>query len=286
MELPRRTRGDELLKPGELTRVRERLRIRSQEHDLASVIACAFDHRTRMLPFIFADTRMIPAGVRAIGSAMVDAGFDKTRIVLQQWNRNFRPSQMQLDARVPDVFMVSSMSLHSERCMELIRDAHRIDHAHRPLIIAGGPHAVYEPYDLFSADPARPGSADVVVTGEEFVLLSLIEVVLSTRGRGESMRSAFVRARDSRALDDVPGLVYSRGDKNGVPEELIDTGIQRLLGDLDELPHPVLGYRLMEPPGRHAVLSARAMPADQVVRRSPISSLVLTFGCKFACSYC
>jgi radical SAM superfamily enzyme YgiQ (UPF0313 family) len=286
MELPRRTRGDELLKPGELTHVRERLRIRAREHDLSTVIACAFDHRTRMLPFIFADTRMIPAGVRAIGSALVDAGFDRTRIVLQQWNRNFRPSRMQLDGRIPDMFMVSSMSLHSGQCMDLIRDAYRIEPAHRPLIIAGGPHAVYEPYDLFSADPARPGSADVVVTGEEFVLLSLIEVVLSMRGRGESMRSAFVRARDSRALDNVPGLVYSRGGENGVPEELVDTGIQRLVGDLDELPHPVLGYRLVEPPGRHATLSARAMPVGEVQKRSPISSLVLTFGCKFACPYC
>jgi hypothetical protein len=204
MELPRRTRGDELLKPGELTRLRERLRIRARERDLSSVIACAFDHRTRMLPFIFADTRMIPAGVRAVGSAMADAGFDKTRIVLQHWNRNFRPSLMRRDGRIPDLFMVSSMSLHSGRCMELIRDAHRIDLAQRPLIIAGGPHAVYEPYDLFSASPARPGSADVVVTGEEFVLLSLIEVLLSMRGRGESMRSAFIRARDSRALDGAP----------------------------------------------------------------------------------
>ncbi len=31
MELPRRTRGDELLKPGELTGVRERLRIRARK---------------------------------------------------------------------------------------------------------------------------------------------------------------------------------------------------------------------------------------------------------------
>ena len=286
MELPRRARGDELLKPGELTRVRERLRMRARQHDLCSVIACAFDHRTRMLPFIFADTRMIPAGVRAIGSAMVDAGFDKTRIVLQQWNRNFQPSRMQLDGRIPDLFMVSSMSLHSEQCMDLIRDAHRINPAQRPLIIAGGPHAVYEPYDLFSADPIRPGSADVVVTGEEYVLLSLLDVVLSTRARGESVRSAFVRARESRALDAVPGLVYARGDKNGIAEELVDTGIQRLVRDLDELPHPVLGYRLLEPPGRHATLSTRAMPADEVRQRSPISSLVLTFGCKFACPYC
>ena len=286
MELPRRARGDELLKPGELTRLRARLRTVAPDHDLATVIACAFDHRTRMLPFIFADTRMAPAGVRAIGSAMVDAGFDKTRIVLQQWNRNFRPSRMQLDGRVPDLFMVSSMSLHSEQCMDLIQDAYRIDPANRPLIIAGGPHAVYEPYDLFSANPARPAGADVVVTGEEFVMLSLIEVLLSVRGRGESMRSAFVRARDSGALDDVPGLVYSRGGPSGMPEELIDTGMQRLVGDLDELPHPVLGYRLLEPPGRHATLGARAVPVDQVRKRTPISSLVLTFGCKFNCPYC
>ena len=61
-----------------------------------------------MLPFIFADTRMAPAGVRAIGSAMADSGFDKTRIVLQQWNRSFRPSQMKLDGRMPDLFMVSA----------------------------------------------------------------------------------------------------------------------------------------------------------------------------------
>jgi radical SAM superfamily enzyme YgiQ (UPF0313 family) len=286
MELPRRARGDELLEPGELTRLRARLRSIAPRHDLTTVIACAFDHRTRMLPFIFADTRMVPAGVRAIGSAMADVGFVKTRIVLQQWNRNFRPSLMQLDGRVPDLFMVSSMSLHSEEGMDLIRDAHRIDPAHRPLIIAGGPHAVYEPYDLFSANRARPGSADIVVTGEEFVLLSLIEVLLCARGRNESMRSAFVRARDGGALDGVPGLVYSRGDSGEMPEELTDTGMQRLVADLDELPHPALGYRLLEPPGRHATLSAHALPAAQVRKKTPLASLVLTFGCKFNCPYC
>src|SRR5947207_4146510 len=129
MELPRRARGDELLKPGELTRLRARLRTVAPNHDLATVIACAFDHRTRMLPFIFADTRMAPAGVRAIGSAMIDAGFDKTCIVLHQWNRNFQPSQMQLDGRISDLFMVSSMRLHSEQCMDLIPYAYRIDPA-------------------------------------------------------------------------------------------------------------------------------------------------------------
>ncbi len=286
MELPRRGRGDELLPRGALTSIRARLRQVAARHDLTSIIACAFDHRTRMLPFIFADTRMAPAGVRAIGSALVDSGFSKTRIVLQQWNRHFRPALMQLEGRVPDLFLVSSMGLHSQRCMELIRDARRIDPAYRPLIIAGGPHAVYQPGELFSTDPADPTSADVAVTGEEFVLLNLLEVLLDFRAPGEPMRSAFLRARDEGALEGIPGLMYSRGSRDGVAEELVSTGPQRLVGDLDELPDPVLGYRLLEPPSRRATLSPQPVPAGQIRKLSPISSLVLTFGCKFACPYC
>src|SRR5256885_16026228 len=96
MELPRRNRGDELLRPGELTGIRRRLRQIAPRHDLATVIACAFDHRTRMLPFIFADTHMAPAGVRAIGAALADSGVEETRIVLQQWNKRLSPSQKRL----------------------------------------------------------------------------------------------------------------------------------------------------------------------------------------------
>jgi radical SAM superfamily enzyme YgiQ (UPF0313 family) len=285
MELPRRNRGDELLKPGELIALRGRVRAMSANHDLVTVIACAFDHRTRMLPFIYADTRMAPAGVRAIGSALVDVGFPKTRIVLQQWNKRFRPSQMRLDGRVPDLFMVSTMGMHSDVAMELIADASRIDSAQRPLIIAGGSHAVYEPHGFFSNDPAVAG-ADVAVTGEEFVFLSLLEVILTFRAAGESMRSAFYRAKRAGALDDIPGLVYPIGEREGIAEELVDTGIQRLLGDLDELPHPALGYALLEAPSGSQVLASQALAPNRVRRYSPLSSLIMTFGCKFACPYC
>lgn len=286
MELPRRSRGDELLKPGELTALRSRLRHIALKHDLVSVIAYAFDHRTRMLPFFFADLRMSPAGVRAIGSAMFDAGFEKTRIVQQQWNRNFRPSQMKLDGRTPDLFMISSMQIHSHECKRLVRDVCRIDPEHRPLVIVGGPKTIYEPWDVFNNDPADPWSADVAVTGEEFVVLSLIEALLSLRGDHEPLRSTFIRARNSGMLDDIPGLVYARTDARGVPQELVDTGIQRLVGDLDELPHPVYGYQLLEPPSRGETLASQALAPGRVRRYSPIGSLVLTFGCKFACPYC
>jgi radical SAM superfamily enzyme YgiQ (UPF0313 family) len=286
MELPRRQRGDELLKPGEMAALRLRLRRLAARHDLTTVIACAFDHRTSALPFLYADTSIAPAGVRAIGAAMADAGFPKTRIVLQQWNRNFRPSQMRLDGRIPDLLMVSSMLLHSAQCEALIRDACRIEPARRPLIIVGGPKVIYEPWSVFSADPDDPWSADIAVTGEEYVLLSLLEVLLSSRGNGESMRSVFQRARDRGALDELPGLVYARTDTDGVPQELVDTGIQRLLGDLDELPHPALGYQLLEPPSGRATLGPRAIPDDRVRRHARIGSLVLTQGCRFGCHYC
>ena len=286
MELPRRDRGDERLKPGESLDIRRRLRLIAGRHDLVTVIACAFDHRTRMLPFIYADTRMAPAGVRGIGSAMVDAGFTKTRIVLQQWNKNFRPMLMRVDGRIPDLFMVSSMGLHSDRCMDMIRDARRIDPAHRPLIIAGGPHAVYEAYKMFSTDPDDPNSPDVAVTGEEYVLMNLLEVLLEMRGVGESMLSVFERAKDSGALDGIPGLMYAREKRRGVAEELVNTGVQRLLGDLDELPDSVLGYQLLEAPSSAATLAAAPVAANRIAKLSPIASVVLTFGCKFNCPYC
>src|SRR5262245_7420555 len=153
MELPRRSRGDELLKAGELTSLMARLRRIAPQHDLKTVIAYAFDLRTRMLPFSYADRRMAPAGVRAIGSAMFASGFEKTRIVLQQWNPQFKPSEMRLDGAIPDIFMVSSMQIHSQRCREMIQDACCIPASHRPLIIAGGPKTIYEPWDVFSIDP-------------------------------------------------------------------------------------------------------------------------------------
>jgi hypothetical protein len=43
------------------------------------------------------------------------------------------------------------------------------------------------------------------------VLLSLLEVISLSATPGESMRSAFLRAKGAGALDEIPGLVYPRG---------------------------------------------------------------------------
>ena len=286
MELPSRATGDELLKPGELTDIRRRLQRISRGHDIVTVIACAFDHRTRMLPFIVADKIIAPAGPRAIGSTMYEAGFHKTRIVLQQWNRNFRPSRMRLDGRIPDIFMISSMSLHTASCRDMLRDVCKIDPAYRPLIIAGGPLCIYEPWKLFSDDPSDPWGADVVITGEEYVNLQLLEVLLSLRAGTEPLRATFLRVKNSGLLDDIPGLVYPLGEEGAIPAELVDTGIQRLCGDLDEQAQPIYGYQLLEPPSRKATLASQPVPANRIHRIAPFGSVVMTLGCKYRCSYC
>jgi len=286
MELPSRDRGDVLLKSGELTDLRRRLRAIAPGHDLVTVIANAFDFRTRLPPFVLLDTRVVPAGARAVGSALADIGATKTRIVLQQWTPRFRPSEMRLAGRMPDLLMLSSVQTYTAAVQGLIRDAWKIDPKKRPLIIAGGPKVFYEPWDVFSADPDDPWGADVAVTGEEYVLLSLLEVLLEERAGREPLRETFRRARRHGLLDGIPGLVYARGGREGVAEELIDTGIQRLVSDLDELPHPVHGYAMLEPPGRHSALAARPLAPEQVRRYTKLGSLVLTLGCKFHCAYC
>ena len=286
MELPFRPKDDRLLPAGELADIRARLRPLAAKHDLATVVACAFDHHTRMLPFIYADMRMVPAGVRAVAAELLDAGFAKTRIVLQQWNKRFRPSQMQLDGRVPDMFCVSTMQLHWLPAEQMLRDVCRIDPDKRPLVVVGGPKAIYEPWDVFSPDPADPWGADVAVTGEAYVLLAMLEVLLAERGSGEPLRQTFLRVRDAGLLDGIPGLVYARGSKEGVAEELTDTGIQRLCGDLDSQADPVPAYGVLTPPGRGETLSSQPLPTNRVGRYSPLSSLVLTLGCKFGCQYC
>lgn len=159
--------------------------------------------------------------------------------------------------------------------------------AERPLIIAGGPKAMYEPYHFWSAPHTdRPVAPDVVVTGEASVLLDLLNAVVRHLGRGETMRTAFERARREGALQSIPGLVYLAPGATLQEPVVVDTGLQRLVQHLEELPHAVTGLSLMEPPHWGTSLSARPIPDSKVRRHVVIVSLVVTQGCKFNCSYC
>jgi len=285
LELPRREIGDILLPDGAFTQAVNDLRTFTDAHGLAIAIVYAFDKRTHMLPYWYADRRMAPCSVRMLGDVLHEAGFRNLRIILQQWTPNFKPSQALLNGRSLDILMVSAMQVHAEPSYELIRDAYSMGE-HRPLILAGGPKAIYEPSDYFELGPRAGIGADCVCTGEVYVLLDLLRAVLRERRAAESPRIAFNRVRSAGALNDIPGLAYLPTDFDAAKPRAISTGVQRLVRDLDELPLPTAGYRLLEPPHRRQTLSPKPWPPRKVGRLSIIASLISTQGCKFNCSYC
>jgi radical SAM superfamily enzyme YgiQ (UPF0313 family) len=285
MELPSRPKHDRYTRPGQYTELERRLRANPAAADIATVVAYAFDMRTRLGPFLFADMRLLTAGPRAVAAALYRAGFTRTRAVLTQWNPNFRPSRARLDGELPQMLFVSSMQIHSAKAYELIADAYQLGE-HRPLIFVGGAKAIYEPWDFFSQGPAGQFSADVAVTGEEFVILELLDRLMESRANREHPRKTFHRLRRSGLLDDIPGLVFREGDEKDPAGRLINTGIQRLVQDLDELPSAITGVGLLEPPHCRRTLSAQPVPVHKLYRHAGMISLVTTHGCKFHCPYC
>lgn len=285
MELPSRPKDDRYTRPGRYTELERGLRDRKSNSEIPCLISYAFDHRTRLGPFLFADMRLLNAGPRAVAAALFSAGFTQVRIVQRQWNQNLRPSEARFDGRPPQMLFVSSMQIHSASAYEMIEDAYKLGDD-RPLILAGGAKAIYEPWDFFNLGADGRVHADIVVTGEEFVILELLDRIMEYRGRHEHPRKAFQRLRRSGLLDDIPGLVFREGDEPGRVTRLINTGVQRLVQDLDELPHPVTSLGLLEPPHRRRTLSSRPIRPDRLHRYAGMISVVTTHGCKFHCPYC
>ena len=285
MELPRRDRDDVYLPDDRFRERVDALRQFKHAHELAIGIVNAFDFRTRMLPYWYADKRMAPCSVRLLGDVLHDAGFRNLRIVLQQWSPNVLPSRMQLNGRPLDILLVSSMQVHVKPAYELVRDAHHMGDE-RPLILAGGPKAIYEPTDFFEIGPQPGIGADCVATGEAFVLLDLLHTILADRHDHQTARAAFDNARLSGRLKSVPGLVYLSPDAHSCEPVAVNTGVQRLLRDLDELPMPDAGFRMIEPPHRRHTLAAQPCTPKRIGRLSPIASVIATQGCRFNCPYC
>ncbi|MGA2068415.1 MAG: radical SAM protein [Thermoguttaceae bacterium] len=285
MELPVRSQSDRFTKPGRYRELETQIRRRIEGSDIPILFIYAFDPRTRLGPFVFLDKTLVPGAPRAVGAALYAAGFRNVRLVLQQWNPNIQPSVTRFDGKPPEVLMISAMQIHSEPAYRLIRDAWQLGDD-RPLILAGGPKAVYEPWDFFGLSPDGREGADVVVTGEEYVLLELLDRIVEMKGPSDTMRAAFERLREGGLLEDIPGLVYRPDAPDDPPPHLINTGVQRLVQDLDELPLALEAMGLFEAPHGRTTLSSQPVPAEQLGRHAKILAMVTTHGCQFHCPYC
>jgi radical SAM superfamily enzyme YgiQ (UPF0313 family) len=287
MELAYRKGTDAFVPAGSYRELEAQLRRQSGllEEAPAVVLSC-FDRSTRLMPFVLYDKMIFPAGARVIAGALHQAGFARTRAVFQLWNPNVQPSAARIDGRPIQLLLLSTMQMHSQMAFAAIRDAWRMG-ADRPLILVGGPKTYHEPYHFWPMQtPTGAGGPDAVVTGEAYVLLDLLNTLMPFHRAGESLLRAFERARRARALERVPGLVYLDPEATWEEPVLVDTGLQRLVQHLDEMPHEVSGLRLMEPPHRRTGLSSAPIPDQQVGRYARIVSLLITQGCKFNCSYC
>ena len=159
--------------------------------------------------------------------------------------------------------------------------------AARPLTIQARPKAIYEPYH-FWPEPGKRDRAvpDVVVTGEQFGLLELLNTLLSIAVFAvQCVRHSNRRERQGARIDSGSRLYLASGASPREPA-LIDTGLQRLVQDLDELPGEETALDLLEPPHRGTGLSPKPLEPARVGRYARIVSLLVTQGCKFNCSYC
>lgn len=285
MELPKRAKGDQYLQPGQYSRMQSQLHRRAAQQNTPVLFINAFDYRTRVGPCLFIDKMLVPGAPLAVGAALHAAGFDNLRLVLQQWTPRIRPSLARLDGRIPEILLITSMHPHSAAVYDLIRDAWTLG-ADRPLILAGGSKAIYEPWDLFGLSVEGSVGADAVCTGEQFVLLELLDRIFQHKSAGETLHRAFERLRREGTLEDIAGLVYRGDGGDGPPQYLVNTGIQRLVQDLDELPLPFASLGLFEPPHRSRTLRPVPLAVERLRRHAKVLAAVTTHGCKFQCSYC
>jgi len=285
MEPTKRTGEERFVPAGRYAQLESAIRGMVRGRSVPTLLIYAFDHRTRLGPFLFSDMALIPGAVWSLAAALTCAGIGPVRSVMQMWNPRVLPSQALIDGCRPEMLLVSSMQIHSAAAYHLISDAWKLGQQ-RPLVLAGGPKAIYEPWDFFGLGADGRQGPDVVVTGEEFVLLELLERILHFRGSRQTMRDAFQRARREGALEDIPGLVYRPDDAPRPPEYLVSTGQQRLVRDLDELPMPLVALETVEPPHRNRSLSAAPLAANQLHRHASIMTVLPTRGCRFRCPFC
>ena len=197
-------------KPGRYQELQTRVRRGVAGKDVPVLFVYAFDRRTRLGPFVFVDKKLVPGGPdrRCLGSG-------GCRIREQPGCPPAveppHPAEPGPDRRqAAELLLVSSMQIHSAPAYRLIDDAYKLGE-HRPLILAGGAKAIYEPWDFFGLGPDVRQGADVVVTGEEFVLLELLDRLLEFKAQRETAAGVTRRRPGGTRGHTRPGLPPRRG---------------------------------------------------------------------------
>ena len=84
MELPSRPKNDRYTSPGRYQELERRLRANPETADISALVCYAFDRRTRLGPFLFADMRLLTAGPRAVAAALHEVGARGTAATIRE----------------------------------------------------------------------------------------------------------------------------------------------------------------------------------------------------------
>ena len=287
MELPSRPKTDRYTRPGEYNEIERRL----QANPAPGRDPGACRLRLRLCAPAWGRTcsptcSCLTAGPRAIAGAMHEAGFTKHPHRPAPVEPQLPPQRGTLRRRpAGDAPRLQHADPQRQR---LRADRRRLPTGRRP-----------------AADPGRRRQGHLRAVG-----------LLRPRHRRPRRRRRGRHRRGVRALELLDRLMEYRGRRRAPAQDLpprcaapacsttspawstaqarssarragsIDTGIQRLVQDLDELPHPIDALGLFEPPHSRRTLSRRPIALDKLRRHAGMISLVTTHGCKFHCPYC
>ena len=153
MELPSRPKNDRYTRPGQYAELERRLRANPANANIPIlvVLCLRLPHASRALSFCRHATahRRTTRHRGRTTQRRLYAHPDRAAAMEPQLPRPAKPGWT---AKCRRCFLFRSMQIHSASAYELIADAYRLGDD-RPLILAGGAKAIYEPWDFFGFGP-------------------------------------------------------------------------------------------------------------------------------------
>ena len=279
MILEVREESDRLVSGEHYKGLEERIRHKNPSK-IPVLLYYAFDERTRVGPFVGPDKTLITQGIRDVAASLYQSGFENIRVVAGNWTNNIDMKLARLDGEIPQILGIGAMQINAADAEEKIVQARELGEK-APLIIGGGPHAIYQPWKFFKGYIKE--GADVAVRGEQHVTLELMDTLLDYKTKKGTMREAFNQARREGAFDTISGLMYITEDGS----HLVDTGPARMLATFDYLPRESLGFQHIEPKHKGKQLSSKPLRMDEL-KENGLYTIPTLFsrGCNLRCEYC
>jgi len=187
-----------------------------------------------------------PLGLLYIASMLLKYTDAKVKVIdAQVEEMNFNQIRQQIQAIKPDIIGMTVMTFTLLDVLEVIKVAREVNSSIK--IILGGPHPHIYPNETLNLT-----KADYLIIGEgEKPIVNLVKNI-----------------NHPEKLKNFPGLVFKH--KN----QVINTGPEQLIQNLDEIPFP------------DRTLTDYKKYTSLLSKKSPITTMITSRGCPYKCKFC